>query len=454
MNITIEQTLTTADQHRHIPHKIEIPEGTTLIRIDFVAKPEYSSGQELRNELSMSLFDPNGPRGIHYWITDGKGTLTLSAGYTSPGFYSGPIPAGTWTLFVHTYRILAPDPVTYRLDITLTSETITDEAPVFAKKQEIKRGPGWYRGDLHSHTIHSDGSWDVPDLVAFAREHGLDFIALTDHNTVAGLPHHDSLTDDTILTMGGFELTTFYGHALALGKRHMYGWRLGTEQGVTMQQVAQKVLDGGGLFVIAHPMAPGDPECSGCHWEYEDMRPGNAPAVEIWNGWWGKYNEEGLQAYYSWLNAGHRLVATAGTDIHGLPESARGRHAGFNVVFSEELSETAILDAISRGHLYISAGPEVLLTAETVSGHSAMVGDAIPDSAMMLKVVWQNASEDDTLRLIVDGKVKEQISVGSSGEHTWSFASGELKWINVELRDANNDMRVVTNPIFVGPTWE
>ncbi len=454
MNTVIEQTITAADRHRNIPHKIQVPEGTTQIRVDFAAGPAYASGQELGNQLSMSLFDPNGPRGIHYWITDGEGNLVLSTGYSSPGFNSGPIPAGEWTIFVHTYRIMPPDPVTYRLNIALTSETITARPPAYAKKHEIKRGAGWYRGDLHAHTVHSDGSWDVPDLVAFARERGLDFVTLTDHNAISGLPHHDSLTDDTILTMGGFELTTFYGHALALGKRHMFGWRLGTEDGVTMQQVAQKVLNGGGFFVIAHPMAPGDPECSGCHWEYDDMRPGNAPAVEIWNGWWGKYNEDGLQTYYSWLNAGHRLVATAGTDIHGLPEPAEGRHAGLNVVFSEELSEIAIIDAISNGHLYISAGPEVVLTVETASGQSAMVGDLIPDSNMLLKVVWQNAGEDDTLRLIVDGTAREQISVGSSGEHTWTLASGEAKWFNVELRDAQNDMRVVTNPIFVGPTWD
>ena len=452
MNITIEETITAADQHRHISHQIEIPEGTTQIRIDFVAGPEYSSGQEFRNSMSMSLFDRNGPRGIHYWITEGS--LTLSAAYTTPGLNSGPIPAGTWTIFVHTYRIRPPDPVTYRFDVSLTSETITDEPPMFAEKQKIQRGPGWYRGDLHAHTVHSDGSWDVPDLVAFARERGLDFVTLTDHNTISGLPHHDILTDDTILTMGGFELTTYYGHALALGKRHMFGWQLDTEDGVTMPQVAQSVLDGGGVFVIAHPMAPGDPVCSGCHWEYEDMRPGNARAVEIWNGWWGDYNEEGLQVYYSWLNAGHRLVATSGTDIHGPPPSANGRHAGFNVVFSEELCEAAILDAISKGHSYLSAGPELLFTAETVSGQSAMVGDAIRDSAMMLKAVWQDASEGDMVRLIVDGEVREQISVGRSGEHTWSFASGVLKWANVELRDANSDMRAVTNPIFVGPNWE
>ncbi len=30
-------------------------------------------------------------------------------------------------------------------------------------------GPGWYRGDLHAHTLHSDGDWDVAGLIAFAR---------------------------------------------------------------------------------------------------------------------------------------------------------------------------------------------------------------------------------------------------------------------------------------------
>jgi predicted metal-dependent phosphoesterase TrpH len=45
------------------------------------------------------------------------------------------------------------------------------------------RGSSWYRGDLHLHTVHSDGQYTVEDMVEDATSTGLDFIVSTDHNT-------------------------------------------------------------------------------------------------------------------------------------------------------------------------------------------------------------------------------------------------------------------------------
>ena len=42
--------------------------------------------------------------------------------------------------------------------------------------------------DLHTHSNFSDGTYTPAQLVAAAEELGLTAIALTDHNTVAGLP--------------------------------------------------------------------------------------------------------------------------------------------------------------------------------------------------------------------------------------------------------------------------
>ena len=51
-------------------------------------------------------------------------------------------------------------------------------------------GPRWWAGDLHTHTVHSDGVLTVAELARLARGNGLDFIAVTDHNTVS---HHPEL---------------------------------------------------------------------------------------------------------------------------------------------------------------------------------------------------------------------------------------------------------------------
>ena len=43
------------------------------------------------------------------------------------------------------------------------------------------------RADLHTHTHHSDGQLAPADLVAKARQHGVQALAITDHDTVDGL---------------------------------------------------------------------------------------------------------------------------------------------------------------------------------------------------------------------------------------------------------------------------
>ena len=64
--------------------------------------------------------------------------------------------------------------------------------------------------DLHTHTNHSDGSSTPKELVALAKEHNL-IIALTDHNTVTGLPEFLSEADRLGVTaIGGTEFSTVY----------------------------------------------------------------------------------------------------------------------------------------------------------------------------------------------------------------------------------------------------
>ena len=41
-------------------------------------------------------------------------------------------------------------------------------------------------GDLHCHTRLSDGTLGIEDLIAFAKKKGLETIAITDHDCLAG----------------------------------------------------------------------------------------------------------------------------------------------------------------------------------------------------------------------------------------------------------------------------
>ena len=274
-------------------------------------------------------------------------TGQTSRGRCTPGFNAGPVRPGRWLIEVDTYRLLPPDPITYTIDVTLSNRPIAMPPRNFPKPKRALRGPGWYKGDLHAHSLHSDASWDIPDLIAYAKSCGHDFQSLTDHNTVSGLPEHESRGDDELMMMGGLELTTYYGHAVVLGTRQWQEWRLDTPEHFTMPQIAQKAMDSGGFFIIAHPRNVGYPECAGCHWEFDDMRPGNARTVEIWNGTWNPCTEHATQDFYQWLTDGYRMVATGGTDLHGPPAEPR-RH-GTTVIYANELSEAEIVAALRKG---------------------------------------------------------------------------------------------------------
>src|SRR2546427_13079503 len=41
--------------------------------------------------------------------------------------------------------------------------------------------------DLHTHTVYSDGTFTPTELIALARDRGLDGVAVTDHDTTNGI---------------------------------------------------------------------------------------------------------------------------------------------------------------------------------------------------------------------------------------------------------------------------
>lgn len=76
--------------------------------------------------------------------------------------------------------------------------------------------------DLHTHSIESDGTFSPRRLVRFARESGLSAVALTDHDTVAGLAEAEkAASGEGIRLIPGIELEVSYSggefHLLGLG---------------------------------------------------------------------------------------------------------------------------------------------------------------------------------------------------------------------------------------------
>ena len=457
-------TLTARDVKRHIAHVVEVPAPAARVRLRLRFDPAQVAGH--RNMICLTLFDPAGFRGAGHRHGN-RHVVELCGDAATPGFLPGPLPAGRWLVQLDTHMVMPGAACRYELSAVFDhaiSET-PDAAPRGAAS--LPRAPrldrvvhhraAWYRGDLHGHTVHSDGSWTVADLVAAARDRGLDFVTLTDHNTTSGLAEMATRAGGGLLTMGGLELTTFWGHALCLGGHRWRDWRV-TQQGPEMAALAEQIAAAGELYVIAHPRTLGDPHCTGCRWLYPGLMPGPARLVEVWNGeWFGETgnrdrNEAALQLWYRWLNEGHRVVATAGSDVHGPGRQYESPSTGFTNVYADQLSEVAILGGVAAGHLYLGTGPRLGFTARG-SGGEVMMGDSLPiadqSSAATLTVRWDGVPESARLRLIAAGEPRETFPVDAAGTRTWSVAANAAaRWYAVEVRAGDGAMLAVTNPIF------
>jgi hypothetical protein len=443
---TVNRVLSEQDKKQNIAHPVRIPQGTTTLKIRFSYAPQVV--ERVHNLLTLTVLDPDGFRGEAHRHEDTL-QVTIQETAASVGFFPGAIQPGEWQFIVNTHMIMPGYPLHMRLEIVGTDEDASSETrPAWKPGQTASRGPGWYRGDLHAHTVHSDASWDVPGLVAFAHANFLDFITLSDHNTVSALAQFDASRSDDLLTIGGVELTTFWGHALALGRREWVDWRITAER--TMAQIETEVSGQGGLFIIAHPEAIGDPYCTGCRWLYPDVMPGQARVVEVWNDAWTSEsdNEAGLKKAFEWMNQGLRMALSAGTDHHG--NILTGPGLGFNVVYAQDLSEDEILRAIRSGRSYLSRGPILHLDAY-IGNLRAMLGDVLlsqEGEAIELIAKWDACPPSSMVDLILDGERIDQFETDAAPSAKWDLAGGKHHWALLTLRNAEGEMLALTNPIY------
>lgn len=247
----------------------------------------------------------------------------------------------------------------------------------------------------------------------------------------------------------------FNGHCLALGTEEWVEWRI--KDGLTMSGHAEALMRSGLTYIVAHPMARGHPWCTGCHWAYADVYPGPARLVEVWNSkWLDDKNELGLRLYHAWLNEGYRIMVTAGTDIHG-PNGASGR-VGYNRVYAEELSESAIYRALRAGHNVLSAGPVIEMSL-TSGEQQIMVGDIAPENSGQLTIEWCEVPAN--AKLVVIGKadtginIMQEITITTDGSiNLWIRDMPAGSWLQAILRDESDGMLALTNPIFFPGAWQ
>ena len=452
------------ERHGHHEFPIEVPEGTVELGVRLWWDPLDMGDEHLANSLALTLWGPDGFRGGA--VRRGEANdLRIGLSSAAPGALPGAIPAGRWVLNVETGLIL-PDGaeagfLAWKLDAwarlgdpgaVVAVPLATPIAP--ARRPPAGRG-GWYRGDLHTHTTHSAGDITVADRVRGAVERGLDFLAITDHNTIS---HHREIDawPDGIIAIRGSEITTYHGHINVWGLSEAIDWR-GDRRGGGAEGILEAAHRQGALASINHPSAFGDPWCVGCHWDFARVDYTAFDAMEIWNGRWPipETDDEGALALWTdLLDAGFRLTGVSGSDSHSAEEDAYVG-LGMTNVFAEAPTEAGILDGIRRGRVVLSSGPIVSFRARGADGATATIpGDELPaDGPIDLAVEIEDLEGTATLWFVTSGSRTALVAGGPAGIRVEREGLAARRWWRLEVRDGDapkGDVRLVTNPVYLG----
>ena len=452
MKHIIEGKLTLRDMGTNVTHRFAVPEGVGTLRFAFSHVPHHPGVGAIPHQLSLSVYGPNGACGTRHNSKDQN--PVISKEWASLGFLKGAIEAGEWEVEIDVHRILPPGNISYRVEVSWTADetVVTSDDPLPALPTKNKsRGPGWYTGDLHGHTKHSDGDYSPAEYLAVAHERSYDFVCLTDHNTFTGVQELKQLAGNGITVIGGVELTTFYGHAVVLGLDGWIEWRI--RDGETMSALAIELQKKGALYIIAHPKSEDRPFCPGCRWAYSDMLPGPARHVEVWNNSWISRgnNEQAVLQFYQWLNTGLRMVATGGTDTHRpMPETFR---IAQNRVYAQDNTQEEILAAVTRGHSYVTCGPVLRFDAVASDGTQTGMGDIASPGSLAIRCGWDDLgdpSEPLEAILISQSKKVKRWDCAARNDVSIEIASEAGQWFVLELRNRDGELYALSNPIFVG----
>jgi hypothetical protein len=445
-----------AAAYRMLP--FDVPQGIVRMEVEYSFSEDRPGGlwQEAGNILDIGIFDSRGSEfltaeGFRGWSGSARRQFFLGTQSATPGYLPGPMPAGRWEVILGVHRILA-EGCDYRVTVKLYEGDALEVASFEPRERPaLQVEPRWYRGELHCHTHHSEAQGSLEDLIATAKVQHLDFVAVTEHNTVSHLPELWRSTLSDLLFIPGMEITTDRGHANVWGIDRWLEFRC--TQGSQIAQVVDQAHSRGVLISVNHPKEMGPP------WTYGDEA--QFDCLEVWQLAWFMFNDQSLVLWDSLLKEGHRIVGVGGSDYHQEPFTGEPGILTLgtpcNWVYAEALSEKAVLAGIKAGHVFISEnprGPCLFLEAESGS-QRAIMGDelrAILGAETVLRVRVEGAagcllricSLDDALQATIDE---------DAFTHEWRVIVDWDTYFRAEVIDqsdpAQRTMRALTNPVYI-----
>jgi len=252
----------------------------------------------------------------------------------------------------------------------------SSKVPHFSSRMPAAVAHGYREaiGVIHAHSTASDGQLPPDAIARIADRQGLDFLILTDHNTLNPKAEGKEGRYGRTLMLAGDEISTAHGHYLALRLREEVKSREAS------QWTADQVASQGGLGFIPHPFWKrkpwSNPALKGftgieIYNAAEDARNKN-PAMlgaatllegsDLSVGHWVARLDQPLALWDRLLSGGRQVVGIGGADAHGLvrfglrlaPYSTIFKLVRNHLLIMGEVTEASVYEALEKGHLFVA----------------------------------------------------------------------------------------------------
>jgi len=299
----------------------------------------------------------------------------------------------------------------------------------------------WYRGNLHTHTINSDGDSSPWDLVTWYKRNGYQFLAITDHNTFTDPGPFDSNPNDNFLLLGAEEVTndkTVHVNAIGITRT------IPPQPGVTVTDILQTSIDAiraqSGVALINHP---------NFRWAFTatEMLPLTGPLLlEIASGHPAvNHNGDGVvpateQMWDRLLSSGMRVFGAAVDDAHNFSQDFTLDRANpgraWVVVRAPALTREHVVRALNSGEFYASTGVELMDIASTPDSLTVEIRPFVPSQSPM------------RYRVVFVGKNGRELATSHENPATYTFEGSE-GYVRARIEDSGG-RRAWTQPVAVG----
>ena len=372
-----------------------MPEGIESFSLSYSYERHHESENQVENGSFISLTEINiidlgliAPDGTQVGASGSdKLSILISETDATPGYHPCKLVPGEWQIIVGAYKV-ADEGVEVLYELSFTSKYLR-----------------LLKGDLHAHTLASDGVLRVEELAQHAVRNGLDYLAITDHNQMVST---DSLLECAHLTLiPGLEWTHYQGHANFLGVDRPYDEPFLANTIEEVQARFTSARSRGAFISINHPC---DPVCPFLF----DMNLLPFDCLEIWNGPMRGSNLQAIGLWQGMLMAGKKVPICGGSDYHrdslllfpGGPATC---------VYAMSASPGDILSALRLGHAFITYsanGPTLEMTAG-----EAILGDRVEFSKVQqVEYSVRGLLAGDVVQMVTSHGNTLLVKAGTAGE--------------------------------------